>query len=332
MDFPTRLDLYQIARTYIKTRARKIDPGQIDIIGSDINLFVGANMVVCNEIVNQLAAAVAKLFIDSAEREDLDRLAWDRYQEIRKAAAPALVNLVFSRLTSTAGAGAVPVGTRIQNNVGIDYITTTQATFGATTLVSTLVAARSVQAGKLNSAAKETVVRIPEIGLLWDKTITVTNPEASAFASDKEEDEDFRGRLHEYWNTARRGTLRAIAQGALATPGVASASAVEELTAGAQPARVVQLYLADADGVAGPDINIDLSEYRAAGIQVIENRSMPQLVDIKIHPTFQAGKQTDLLTEAIRTSIVGTVNKCTVNGTLYLGSLRRPSSRLLTMG
>ena len=320
MDFPTRLDLLALARTYIRTRAKKIDPNQIDVIGSDINLFVGSNMVVATELVYQLAAAVAKLLIDGAEEEDLDRLAWDRYQMVRKAAAPALGAVEFSRFTSAAGAGAVPINTRLRTDTGVEFITTTQATFSATALSATALV-RSVQAGQLNQAAAGTIKQIPDMGPLWDKTLKVTNPEATAFAADRETDEAFRARLKSFWNTARRGTLSAIEQGAIDTPGVASASAVEELTGGSQPARVVQLYVADENGSAGAGLVIDLGEYRAAGIQVVQVLSTTQLVDVQLHLTFQAGKDTDTLKEQIRTAILGTVNKCTVNGILYRAAL-----------
>ncbi len=320
MDFPSRLDLLAIARTYIRTRAAKIDPNQIDVIGSDINLFVGSNMVVAAELVYQLAAAVAKLLIDGADGEDLDRLVWDRYQMIRKGASPALGVVEFSRYTTTAGAGAVAVGTRLQNDTGVEFVTTTLASFAATSLSAT-ANVRSVQAGKLNQSAADTIVSIPDPGPLWDKTLMVTNPDATAYAADQETDEAFRARAKNFWTTARRGTLKAIEQGAIDTAGVASASAVEELTASVQPARVVQLYVADEDGSSGAGLVIDLNEYRAAGIQVITVLSMTQLVDVQLHLTFQAGKDTDMLQEQIRTAILGTVNKCEVNGILYRAAL-----------
>lgn len=320
MDLPTRLDLLAIARTYIRTRATKIDPNQIDVIGSDINLFVGSNMVVANEIVNQLAAAVSKLLVDGAYGEDLDRLAWDRYKLIRNAASPALATVEFSRVSVTAGAGIVPVGTRVQNTIGVDYTTTTQATFGATTLMAT-ANVRSVQAGQLNRSNANTIVKIPEVSSLWDPSLRVTNPDATYGSSDRETDEYFKDRIKNYWPTVRRGTLLAIQEGAKAFAGVVSSSAVEEVTGGSTPARVVSLYVADGDGVGGPAMGIDLNEYRAAGIQVIMNYGLPQLVNIILSLTFQAGKQTQLLTEQIRTAIVGTVAKCTVNGTLYRAAL-----------
>lgn len=321
MDLPTRTDLLAIARTYIRTRAAKIDPNQVDTIGSDVNLFVGAMSVVANELVNQLAGQVLTLLIDGAEGEDLDRLAWDRYRETRKAASPSITSVVFSRLTNAAGAGAVLLGTRIQNDTGVEFMTTQVANLGATDLTAAAVTVQSVQAGSANKSDHDTIKRIVDIGPLWDKTLSVTNPTATAYGNDAETDEQFRARLHNLWVTARRGTLTAIEQGALETPGVASASAVEELSASAQPARLVMLYLADEDGLSDVNVTVDLEEWRAGGIQVLKVHSIPEYVDIVLRLTFQAGKQTTVLTEAIRTAILGTVNRCAVNGTLYRAAL-----------
>ena len=322
LDLPSRLDLLAVARTYVRTRAKKIDPNQIDVIGSDINLFVGSNTVVASEIVSQLAAATARLLVDGANGEELDRLAWDRFGNnlLRKPASPSIVLVTFGRLTVAAGAGAVPVNTRLQNNVGVEFVTTSQSAFGATDLGGTAWA-RSVQAGKANQSDKNTIVRIPEVGSLWDPSLTVTNYESTAFAADQELDEPFRARIKAFWNTARRGTLGAIEQGAVATPGISSASAVEELAGGSQPARLVRVYVADDDGLANSGITPDMDEYRAAGIQCLLYRSTNQMVNIVLKLAFQAGKETDFLKESIRTSILGTVNKCSVNGWLYRGAL-----------
>ena len=321
MDLPTRTDLLNLARTYITTRAKNIDPKQVDVLGSDVNLFVGSMSVVAYELVSQLAAAVSKLLVNGADGEDLDRLAWDRYQLLRKPASPSYAWVRFDRLAYTAGPGIVPVSTRLQNNVGIDYITLTSGTMAATDLASALVSVRSIQAGKSNQAAAGTIKKISDIASLWDKTLTVTNPEASSFGSDVELDDDFRGRILAYWLTARRGTLQAIEQGALATPGIASASAVEELSGGAQPARLVTLCIADADGMSSGNITVDLEESRAAGIQVILNRSTPLYVNVVLSLKFLAGKETDLIKDAVRTAMVGTVNRSTTNGTLFRANL-----------
>jgi hypothetical protein len=44
-DLPSRIDLFGIGRDYVVSRARKIDPAQIDIEGSDVNIVIGSASV-----------------------------------------------------------------------------------------------------------------------------------------------------------------------------------------------------------------------------------------------------------------------------------------------
>lgn len=321
MDLPTRLDLFAIGRDYLRSRARKIDPNQVDVEGSDANLFVGSVSDVAYELVNQLVVQFRKHFLASCSGEDLDRYAWDRYRMKRKAASPGRVRVRFYRMAVTAGAGTVPVSTVVQTKTGVDYITVNSASFGATDLEVVGVNARSVQAGNANHAAKESIVRIPQASALFDPSIRVINDVESAHAMDREEDGPFRARIQDYWLTTRRGTLGAIAFGALETPGVASADVVEELDGEAKPARIVRLFAADEQGYSSPGLIIDLDEYRAAGIQVIRSEAAPEYVDIVYRLRFQAGKDTAAIAEQVRANTVGRVNQTRVNGPLFRGVL-----------
>src|SRR5260221_476101 len=83
-----------------------------------------------------------------------------------------------------------------------------------------------------------------------DATLQVTNPLTTAGGEDVEDDDTFRARIRDFWRTARRGILAAIEFGAKTVPGVVSAQAVEALSVGAAPARVVNLYIADSSGVS----------------------------------------------------------------------------------
>ena len=77
-DLPTRLDLFDVGRRYVLARAAKIDPTQVDVAGSDVNIFVGSQSFVAYAIVQQLAERTLALLLDGATGEDLDRLAFDR--------------------------------------------------------------------------------------------------------------------------------------------------------------------------------------------------------------------------------------------------------------
>src|ERR1700722_18153711 len=105
MDLPTRLDLFALGANYCLQRAQKIDPAQVYVSGSDVNIMVGSNSVVADTIVKQLGYSTARQFLDGAYGTDLDRLAWDRYNLLRKGASAALGSVTFTRLAFTAGLG-----------------------------------------------------------------------------------------------------------------------------------------------------------------------------------------------------------------------------------
>lgn len=335
MDLPTRLDLQQIGRGHIIDNAKRIDPKQVDTEGSDINIIVGSTAVVAYQIILQLAYKLAGLFLDSCFGEMLDRYAWDRYQEIRKGASSARTTVQFTRPTFDAGAGTIAVGTKISTLTGIEYITITEATFGEFDLASS-AKVKAVQAGKDSQAGKNTLRRFTEPGLLFDSTITVNNSEAAAGGEPQEDDDTFKTRLRNFFITARRGTLKAIEQGGLQVPGVVSSKAEEVLSGGAEPARIVKLYVADGSGIASTalayDVRINLDDWRAAGIGVSVVTSIPYIVTIKLKLVFKANVDTDTLARSIKGAIETYVNNLPVNGTLTIGGLYSVLEQYKTSG
>jgi uncharacterized phage protein gp47/JayE len=327
VDLPSRLDLYGIGRNYVVQRATRIDPGQIDVDGTDVNIFVGSMAAVSSYLVQQLAMAFSKLLLDSANDTDLDRLVFDRYQMTRKGASAAVGAVRISRPTALAGAGAVPVGTNVVTLTGIVYVTTTVANFGASDLTST-ANVRAVQAGKSTQVGANAIRKFSNPSSLFDGTLTVNNDLATAGGEPQEDDDTLRNRARDFWRTVRRGTLGAIEFGALAVPGVVSAQAIEAVEAiggvGA-PARVVVLYISDSSGVAsqalGDAVSASLLDYRAAGIFVLVVTSIPTIVDVDLLLTFQAGVDTVTLSGAVQAAVVDFINSLPVNSTLYLSQL-----------
>lgn len=335
-DLPTRADLYQIGRGYVLTRARRIDPGRVDVLGSDVNLFVGTQSVVAYSIIKQLAYRIGALLLDSALGDDLDRYAWDRYQLPRKGASPALGTVRFYRSSFAAGGGTIPVNTLLKTATGSAYITTTSATFGATTLDAVTANVRATQAGKATEVGANQIVKFDNVGALWDTTLQVNNDSTTAGGEDVEDDDTFRNRIRNFWLTARRGVLSAIEFGATSVAGVVSAQAVEALNTLGQPARVVNLYIADSSGVASQalaqQVQVALGDYRAAGIAVLVQTSIPELVSIVLELTFAAGTDTVTLGENIRAAVVEFVNSLPVNGTLYFAQLGAVLQRFADSG
>jgi hypothetical protein len=324
MDLPTRQDLFNIGRAYILDRATKIDPAQVDIQGSDVNLFVGASSVIAHALIAQLGYQISRLFLDGAKdnEEDQDRLAWDRYRLPRKGASAAIATVVFSRPTADAEDGTIPTGTVLMTVNDVQYVTTSDAIFGGDTL-STTATAQAVQAGKEYQVGANYITRIRDA--VFDDTIMVTNPEPSEGGEAREDVDTFDLRIRDFWNSARRGTLSAIEFGALTVPGVTSAKAIEVLDPQGNPNGAVMLYFADSSGVANstmvPLVRTALSEWRAAGIYVQIVAGMPQIVNISLHLQFTVGADASSLTNIVRAAVVEYVNSLPITAILTRAGL-----------
>ena len=80
----------------------------------------------------------------------------------------------------------------------------------------------------LNQQVKaETITSIIDFPSGGPADLVVTNAAATFGAANEETDITLRARARAFWSTARRGTLSAIKQGALAVPGIETASCFE---------------------------------------------------------------------------------------------------------
>lgn len=307
----TRLDFYEIGRQYVLTRAKRIEPTVVDIEGSDANLFVGSQSFCADAVKKQVVDCVSALLLDGAEKDDLDRYAWDRYGMTRKGAAAATVPVVFTRPTAAVGGGSLTVGTKIASKTGIEYVLTSAATFSATSLRQPATA-RAVQAGKEFQVGRHTLVQFQNQSSIFDQTILVDNEDPAAGGEPVESDDTFRNRIRDFWPSARRGTLGAIEFGARTVPGVDSAVANDILEPTGYPGRAVELFISDSSGVANSTlvalVDAALFEFRAGGIYVVIRTSVPQIVDVSLRLAFTANVDTVTLAGDIRGAVVGYIN------------------------
>ena len=331
----TRLDFYEIGRRYLLTRATRIDPERVDVEGSDANLFIGSQSFCAAAISAQLGQRINALLLDGCEGEDLDRYAYDRYTLTRKGASPAIGTVTFSRPNATFGSGTIPLGTKLRTLTGIEYITTEVASFSASGLTAR-ARVRATQAGKEFQVGANTIRNFATPGAIFDQTIEINNSEATAGGEPAESDPIFRERIRDFWNAARRGTLAAIEFGARQVEGVESATAIEVTGSSGQPARLVQLYVADSSGVANEaliaQVQTELLEYRAGGIQVILFPSVPEIIDIQFALAFVTGVDTVTLTQEVRGAIVSFVNSLGVNQPLLRNDLGAVLTRFRSSG
>ena len=334
VDLPSRTEIFQVGRQVIVDRATRIDPAQVDTDGSDANIMVASEAAMAQEVLRQLAMGLERLTLDGATGEHLDRYAWDRHQVTRKGASAALTTLEFSRVSAAAGAGTIAEGTLVKTGTGIQYRTLADATFGALDVGPVEVDAQAVEAGKetqVGEGALNAFVAQP-----FDASIAVTNPEPAAGGEPRESDPTFRERVRYSFRTARRGTVGAIEQGALAVTGVVSAEAVETIDSEEVPQRFVELFVADSDGLASTalatKVRRSLLEYRACGIYVRVSRSTPVFVDVRYRLAFKANVDTLRLTSQVRAATVAQVNSLGANATLRVNDLAAVLNRYVPYG
>jgi uncharacterized phage protein gp47/JayE len=324
---PSRLDLYERGRQYVLQKAKKIDAAMVDVEGSDVNLVVGSTSYMAQQVSRQSAQEMGEHFLDpSMPDEQLDRLVFDSFAGMtRKGAAPSYVTIEPTRPTAGAGAGTIPTNTSLLALSGTQFVTIAPSSFGASDLVGAPVIAKSVLAGIAYNVGKNQIRSFSDASSLFDPTIQINNPDRSAGGADRESNDLLVARAQQFFITARRGTLGAIEFGALAVPGVESAHAVEIITTGLMPARVVVLYIADGTGVSnaalGNIVRNALLEYRGGGVAVLVQTSVPELVSVQLLLTFAANVDTVTVTSNIRAAIVGFINSLGVNQPLLRNDL-----------
>jgi len=331
----SRLDAYEIGRAYVLQHSKRIDPKVLDTSGSDANLVVGSTAYMASAVSNQIAENAANLFLNSCFGEDLDRYVYDRYLMTRLGASAALGTVLFTRRTAV-GVGAIPSGTKLTTLTGLEYLTLASANFGASDLTAR-VDVRAAQAGKASQVGQNAIRSFETPTQIFDQTIVLTNPETTAGGEDVEDDDTFKQRVRDFWRSARRGTLGAIEFGARSVPGVVSAMAVDELVSlSGGPVRAVRLLISDSSGVASDALAAKVSsalvDFRAGGIFVRVDLSLPQIVDVGFRPTVAAGVDSVTLVQAVQAALVTYVNSLGVGQTLHLGDLRAVLSRFMSSG
>jgi len=326
-DFPTFEDLFRVARDEALGRSKKLTVDVINREGTDANAFVAAMASVGDECIGQLARVESSLYLDSAEKEELDRLVFDRYNITRKPATPSVGTVEFTTTASNPSAFTIPVGTRLKTVDGKTFLTTASAVFPLGSTGPVLVAVRSADAGISQQAAIGTITNILDMPPSSPADLVVTNTLATAGADDAEKDDALRERARSFFVTARRGTLNAIRAAAENVNGVRAATAFEVLDEYGRPAREVQLVVADAftealiDTVPTPaayetqsqvlaeQVFLALDDWRAAGIFVNVTVARVTLMGVRLGLTFVAGVNTDVVALRARAQIVAYINE-----------------------
>lgn len=323
-DLPTFQDLFRVARDEILARNVAITREAIEREGTDVNALTAASAVVGDECIGQLARVEGDMFLDTAKGRALDRLIFDRYNLARKPASAGFTSLEWTTTAANPSDFDIPAGSRVQTADGKQWLTLVGAQFPAGSTGPIVISARSAAAGKAQQAKANAITSIIDMPTNAPGDLAVTNPRASAGADDEESDDDYVNRARSFFVTARRGTLAAIQNAALEYPGIRRASVYETINGQGQPARIVELVLADAftDALVGQtsatydtqsqllaqQVVASLDDARAAGIYVSAQVAQVVLQPIQLALTFAAGADVDAVAYKARSIIVGFIN------------------------
>lgn len=318
MGLPTRATYFNlgaeevIARSKARPPAQRISRDAVFTEGTDINIILASSSAMADETTRNVALRCGALFLDSAERVDLDRLVNDRFgtEVQRKQPAPALAVLEFQRPNPAGGVVELPIGTKVRTERGTEFATTQVLSIPAGSTAPVTIQGQAVVVGTGGNVAIGTITQFVQSPP--DPDLVVTNPEPATGGADVESDASLRQRARDFFRAARRGTLAAIEFGALTVAGIESAQALEVVDGKGDPVGIVQLFIADAQGQANQaltnSVELALQEFRAAGIVVDVFGAVPQFEDIIFRLRFETGIDTNAAFEEVRFLTVVAVN------------------------
>lgn len=317
---PTRDDYFQVgaaevlARSLVRPNGQRISREAIFTEGTDINIIIAACAAMADESTRQLSMKMAALYLDSAEGEDLDRLVADRFSPslIRKQAAPAVVDIKFSRgIPPSAGAAITyKVGTKIRTEQGTQFKLVEAAAFPLDGTGPIVAKAEALLSGEASNVGANQIKSFA--GANPDPNVLIKNEEPASGGRDVESEESLRNRARDFYISTRRGVLKAIEVGAITVGGVETATAFEEVDSDGIPTGYVTLSIADRNGQANQllasAVRTALLEYRAAGIVVDILLSSPFFQDIFFGLSFKSGTDQRSAIAQIKNITVSAVN------------------------
>ena len=322
---PSRRDLFAVGRRSLNiSPTPRINPSVADIKGSDLNLVLGSQSLMGEEIVASLASCMLGLWVETATGAALDRVAFDRYGLTRFPATPARIDLLLFRSAPGAG-GTYSAGSRVQTTEGTQFSLDVDAVFAPSGL-SRAVTGTALVAGPGGNAAVNAVTQFTDQSFA-PNLLQVTNPTSAAGGADAESDAAFRGRIRDFFPTVRRATLGAIEFGALQVPGVSVARATEITNINGFPAAFVQLVIADANGTSTGALNTavanSLLEFRALGIpvEVLGGVLLTPSPLIQWRVAFEAGIDQSVAAAQIRAVTVASASNLGPGEPLYRSAL-----------
>jgi uncharacterized phage protein gp47/JayE len=317
-ELPTFADLYDDGKAEVQARQPELSDWNE---GSNLDAVIGGGAMLADEVLRVVVALFGEHFIDVAEDTALDVLALDRFGLTRLPASASVGTLRFTRGSST-GVLTIPAGTQVRGEVnGVSVTVTTDTDTDMAALDNTVdVDATCTVTGRSGNVAEEVLDEIVDT-IPGDSTVTVTNPDRFTGGDVDETDPEFRDRIRRYFQTLRKGTVAALEAGALSVPGVQYAT-VDETFIAPEDGGYVAVYIGDPDGRANSvltdDVEEELEDWRAAGIEVRVFAATREEIALSITVYHRRGIDVAELTAAVRAGVLAHTDALAPNATLYL--------------
>lgn len=316
-ELPTFDELYAHAQAECQSRNTALTDFND---GSDLDALTGSGAILADEAIGVLLDLFGAQFIDTAEGDDLDALASDRFGLTRNPAVAAVGVIRFTRGSSMI-ALSIPAGTRVQADVDGELVTATTdagASIPAADSYVDVTCAVTATGRQGNVAATEFDVLLDTI--VGDSGVTVSNADRFAGGAAEETDAVFRDRIRRYFQTLRKGTVAALETGALTVAGVQFAS-VDESYIDPDDGGYVAVYVGDPDGAGNATlaalVEAEIENWRCAGVEVRVYASAREEIITAYTITVLKGADQAALETAIRAAVIDHFDALAPNETHY---------------
>lgn len=273
--------------------------------GSAVRTILEAVAAVAEEIWFNLQFYTYKFFLSTSSGEWLDKRLND-FGMTRKAGSAAYGELTIGRDTPTQIGIVIPAGTVFQSDTGaLRYATTVEARINiGDSSVDVQIAAADT--GAEYNLAAGTVLKqsgIAITGIEWAKIKSLGG------GADIEDDESFKNRVPDYFDSLGRGTENALKYASLNVTGVKSVT-----LKGNYPSKGwFTIYIDDGSGVANEtllqSVRAVLEDYRAFTVMFVVDTAKIRHVAANIKLTYTADVQDiDSVNASVREAVVNYVN------------------------
>jgi uncharacterized phage protein gp47/JayE len=312
----SRQDYLRVAEARVRSSpGTTLDPGSIRKPGSTLNVFYNGISAIGEENDRRSALRFASALVGASRGAALDAGILDRTygRVVRKGAAASRVELGVFR-SGTGAASTVPTGTEVAIGEELFTLDAPGVSFALGEGGPLVVKRGAFTAKRAGSATNVLVVspRFTRTSLVPQTFLVALEDEPQATGgAERETDEAFLAR-YGLFTRGLEENIALLEAGALATPGIESAVAIEELSPEGLLTGWVVLHVADVNGRAGVALRAlvvaTLRGYRMTGQRVRILSALPALTTLVGSFGVLAGFSVGDVQARARAALVSSVN------------------------